>query len=107
MKLRSTLRRIGKFLSRPQVTLVVAFLLLFAGLCELGETVFEEFLGVEVRAAHGIMLFAISQIFISLTHILEGIEDFAIVAEAEEVKREVEDVAKMRREEQDPESPSE
>lgn len=81
--IRRTINRMGKFLSKPKVSIVVGFLLLFAGVCEIMETTL---LGFEVDAAHGMMIFAASHIVISLTHILEGVEDFAIVAEVAEVE---------------------
>ena len=84
-RMRRLLHRVGRFLARPQVRLIVGFLLLFAGICEISETVIEEFIGFDVKMAHGMMIFALSQVFVSITHILEGIEDFTIVAEIENV----------------------
>jgi uncharacterized membrane protein len=79
------LHKIGVYLAKPRVRLLVGFLLLFAGICEISETVIEEFIGVEVRMAHGMIVFALSQVFVAITHILEGIEDFTMVAEIEGV----------------------
>jgi hypothetical protein len=95
MQTRSILTRVGKFLAKPQVNIVVALLLLYAGICELGETVIEKMFGLELKAAHGLMLFAVKQVFISLTDILEGLEDLAIVAEAKEVNDELGEVNKQ------------
>jgi hypothetical protein len=89
------LTRVGKFLAKPQVNIVVALLLLYAGICELGETAIEEMFGLELKAAHGLMLFAVKQVFIALTDILEGLEDLVIVAEAKEINDEVGEVNKQ------------
>ena len=62
---------------------------------EVYETVIEKMFGIELKAAHGLMLFAVKQVFISLTDILEGFENLAIVAEAKEVKDELGEVNKQ------------
>jgi hypothetical protein len=95
---REFFKGVGKFLNKPKVTLVVAFLLLFAGIGEIADTVIEEILGFEVHSAHGVIIFATSQMFVALTHILEGMEDVAIVAEAQEVKEEIDDERRAREE---------
>ena len=82
-------RKARMILSHPRVTFIMGFLLLFAGICEISETVIEEFLGFEVHAAHGLMLFGLSQIIVSLTHVVEGVEGIGIVASEEEIEEKI------------------
>lgn len=81
----------GKILALPQVSLGIGCLLLFAGICEIFETVLEEIIGYEIKTAHGLIIFALSQISIAATHVLEGIEDVSILAETEEIRKDVKD----------------
>ena len=75
------LRRIIK---SPYTTLTTALILLVSGIFEVSETVLEDILQMEIRAHHGVLLFALVQIFVAIEHILSGLEGIEKVEEIEE-----------------------
>jgi len=85
-KFRQAARKLRNILSKPHVTILMGILLLFAGICEISETVIEEFLGFEVKTAHALIIFALSQIIVAFTHVVEGVESMGLVAVEEKLE---------------------
>lgn len=81
---KSVLLNLKRIFSDPRFNLVLGVLLFAAGILEIFDTVIEDILHIEIKTAHGIMIFSISQIVISFTHIFEGIDNMAKMAELNE-----------------------
>jgi hypothetical protein len=82
---RSCLRRIKKILKNPYTSLAIGFILLMCGILEGIETMFEDIIGMEIGAHHGVIVFAVAQIMLAFVHILDGIEDIVVAEMVEEV----------------------
>jgi len=57
----------------------MGFIYLNTGILEVFEIATEEFLGFNMKAQHGLMIFGINQILISCTHIIDGLETIECV----------------------------
>jgi uncharacterized membrane protein len=86
---KSIARKIRFILTRPHVAIIMGFLLLFAGICEISETVIEEFIGFEVQTAHALIVFGLSQIIVAFTHVVEGLEGIGIATAEQKIENEI------------------
>jgi hypothetical protein len=82
---KTKLRCIKKILTNPYTSLVIGFILLLCGILESVETMFEDIIGIEIGAHHGVIIFAVAQIMLAFVHILDGIEDICVAEIVEEV----------------------
>lgn len=79
-------KSLRRFLKNPKTSLVIGIILLFCGVMEGVETVFEKVIGLHIKMHHGVMLFAIAQILLAFVHIIDGIEDITLEEVEEEIK---------------------
>lgn len=63
------------------MNMIVGIILIFCGIMEITETALEAFLHVEVGAHHGVIIFGLQQVLISITEIIEGAEKDCIALE--------------------------
>ena len=81
-------RKLHHFLVNPRFTLCMGLMLIICGVLEGMETVFESFIGLEIKGYHGIILFGLSQVVLSVIHIVDGLTEFTV----SEVEKEVEEI---------------
>lgn len=86
-KLRKKLRKI---IRSPYFSVGLGVMLLLCGVLEAVETVLEDFMEIEVRTHHGLILYGIGQIMKALTDVFEGTEGLVVMEAAEEVEEEIE-----------------
>ena len=73
------------FLKNPRTSLIIGTILLFCGIIEAFEAIAIEFVGFNIGLHHGVLLFALSQVFVAIIDIFEGLEDIEIAQLAKEM----------------------
>ena len=66
--------RIRRFVKNPYVLMFTGFALLLTGIFEATETVFEEFIGFDIKSYHGVIVFGAVKILDSIASVIEGTE---------------------------------
>lgn len=84
--------RLKSLIKAPQVTLIIGLLMVVCGFFEAFETTFESFLGHEIGAHHGIILFGVIQVTYAFILMLEGIENIGTALEESRLESEVEEL---------------
>lgn len=88
--------KIKQLIRNPIVTMVIGLLMVICGLFEAIETTFEKFLGFNIGAHHGIILFGSIQVLYALLLMVEGLENIGVAAEESELEREIEEVRERK-----------
>jgi len=71
-------------LKHPATSIVVGIALVVVGICDAYETVFEDFIGVDVGVHHGLIMFGSIKVLEALLLVLEGTESLVLEEEIEE-----------------------
>jgi hypothetical protein len=79
--------RLRAFVDHPTTRLVVALILILSGFIETLDTVKEDVSHLRVRVGHGIILLGFVNAFSSLPAVIDGIERWLKVSEAQREKR--------------------
>lgn len=66
--------KLRKFISHPWVGLIVAMVMLLAGLSEGWETLQEDLMNTELRAHHGIIVYGFYAMLKAIPDVFEGLE---------------------------------
>jgi len=69
------MRNLRRFSKSPKTALIIGIILLTCGILETTESVIEDILHLEIGVHHGVILFALSHIFIAIIHMLDGAEN--------------------------------
>ncbi len=83
---------IQKIIRSPYFSFAMGMMLLLCGILEATETIIEDFVNVEVKTHHGLILFGFGQILKSITDILEGTESIVVTEAVEKVEEKIKEL---------------
>ncbi len=67
-------KKLRRIIGNPLFNLVVGIFLLISSLCEAGDTLWENLVHLNLKAHHGIVIFAIMNIIKTIPELFEGLE---------------------------------
>lgn len=86
-----------KMISSPYFSLGLGAVLVLCGILEMTETFLERFMGMEVKAHHGLLIFGLGQFMMSMVHILSGAEGLVVVETAKTLEEEIKEFEKKNK----------
>jgi hypothetical protein len=83
-----------KIILSPHFSMGLGIVLVLCGILEMSETLIEQFMDLDVKGHHGLMIFGLGQIMKSLVDILEGAEGLVIAKVAKTVEEDIKEFKK-------------
>lgn len=86
--MKNAIRKLKHFFSHPGFRMGMGIAILIAGILEIIEVATEEFIGIDLKSHHILILFALNQIIIAFAHMMDGIEKIEVVSEEKKIEME-------------------
>ncbi len=83
-------KKLKAILKSPYFSLIMGAILIFCGIMETAEFALEHFIGIEIGTQHGLIIFGMSHILISMIHIVDGLENISL----SQLEKEVQEIEK-------------
>jgi hypothetical protein len=83
-----------KTILSPHFSMGLGIVLVLCGILETTETFIEQFMVIDVKGHHGIIIFGLGQIMKSLVDILEGVEGLVVAKDAKTLEEEIKEFEK-------------